>query len=46
MLESADQILVNDLTGAPSLKQRRALAKIVTLLESNRLDHRHRADGC
>ena len=44
MLESADQILVNDLTGAPSLKQRRALAKIITLLESTRLDHRHRAD--
>jgi len=44
MLESADQILVNDLTGAPSLKQRRALAKIITLLESTRLDHRKRAD--
>jgi len=35
---------VNDLTGAPSLKQRRALAKIITLLESTRLDHRKRAD--
>lgn len=45
MLEAADQILVNDLTGAPSLKQRRALAKIITLLESTRLDHRHRADN-
>ncbi len=44
MLEVADQALVNDLTGAPSLKQRRALAKIITLLESTRLDHRHRAD--
>lgn len=44
MLEAADQDLVNDLTGAPSLKQRRALAKIITLLESTRLDHRHRAD--
>ena len=44
MLEAADQVLVNDLTGAPSLKQRRALAKIITLLESTRLDHRHRAD--
>ena len=44
MLEDADQALVNDLTGAPSLKQRRALAKIITLLESTRLDHRHRAD--
>ncbi len=44
MIEAADQALVNDLTGAPSLKQRRALAKIITLLESTRLDHRHRAD--
>jgi len=44
MLEAADQALVNDLTGSPSLKQRRALAKIITLLESTRLDHRHRAD--
>ena len=44
MLESADQVLVNDLTGVPSLKQRRALAKIITLLESTRLDHRQRAD--
>ena len=44
MLEAADQILVSDLTGIPSLKQRRALAKIITLLESTRLDHRKRAD--
>lgn len=44
MLPAADQILVSDLTGAPSLKQRRALAKIITLLESTRLDHRKRAD--
>ncbi len=44
MLEAADQILVSELTGAPSLKQRRALAKIITLLESTRLDHRKRAD--
>jgi LAO/AO transport system kinase len=44
ILEPADQSLVNDLTNAPSLKQRRALAKIITLLESTRLDHRHRAD--
>jgi len=44
MLDAADQILVSDLTGAPSLKQRRALAKIITLLESTRLDHRKRAD--
>lgn len=44
MLEAVDQAMVNDLTGAPSLKQRRALAKVITLLESTRLDHRRRAD--
>jgi len=44
MLQAADQILVNDLTSGPSLKQRRALAKIITLLESTRLDHCKRAD--
>lgn len=44
MLEVADQALVNDLTGATSPQQRRALAKIITLLESTRLDHRQRAD--
>ena len=44
MLHAADQALVNDLTGAPSPQQRRALAKIITLLESTRLDHRKRAD--
>jgi LAO/AO transport system kinase len=44
MLEVADQALVKDLTSAPSLQQRRALAKIITLLESTRLDHRQRAD--
>jgi len=44
MLQAADQILVNDLTSAPSPQQRRALAKIITLLESTRLDHRKRAD--
>jgi LAO/AO transport system kinase len=42
-LEAADLTLVSDLTGAPSLKQRRALAKVITLLESTRLDHRQRA---
>ncbi|WP_353431396.1 methylmalonyl Co-A mutase-associated GTPase MeaB [Polynucleobacter sp. MWH-UH23A] len=44
MIEAVDQALVNDLTSAPSLKQRRALAKVITLLESTRLDHRKRAD--
>ncbi len=44
MLNAADQDLVSELTGAHTLKQRRALAKIITLLESTRLDHRKRAD--
>ncbi|CAM3671658.1 methylmalonyl Co-A mutase-associated GTPase MeaB [Polynucleobacter antarcticus] len=44
MLHSVDQILLDDLTGLPCSAQRRALAKIITLLESTRLDHRHRAD--
>jgi LAO/AO transport system kinase len=44
MLEATDLVLVSDLTNAPSLKQRRALAKVITLLESTRLDHRQRAD--
>ena len=44
MLTSADQPLINDLVGPPSLLQRRALAKIITLLESTRMDHRKRAD--
>jgi LAO/AO transport system kinase len=44
MLEAADLALISDLTNAPSLKQRRALAKVITLLESTRLDHRKRAD--
>ncbi len=44
MLEAVDQALVNDLTSVPSLRQRRALAKVITLLESTRLDHRKRAD--
>ena len=45
MLNAADQVLIHDLVGAPSLSQRRALAKIITLLESTRLDHRKRADA-
>jgi LAO/AO transport system kinase len=44
MLNATDQTLVSDLTGGPSSAQRRALAKIITLLESTRLDHRKRAD--
>ena len=44
MLTDADQALINDLVGPPSLLQRRALAKTITLLESTRMDHRKRAD--
>ena len=44
MMNAADQSLIEDLTGKPSPAQRRALAKIITLLESTRLDHRKRAD--
>ena len=44
MLTANDQTLINDLIGPPSLMQRRALAKIITLLESTRMDHRKRAD--
>ena len=44
MMNAADQSLIEDLTGKPSPAQRRALAKIITLLESTRSDHRKRAD--
>ena len=44
MMNAADQSLIEDLTGQPSPAQRRALAKIITLLESTRSDHRKRAD--
>jgi len=44
MMNAADQSLIENLTGKPSPAQRRALAKIITLLESTRLDHRKRAD--
>ena len=44
MMNAVDQSLLEDLTGKPSPAQRRALAKIITLLESTRSDHRKRAD--
>jgi|UniRef100_UPI0040480C2C LAO/AO transport system kinase len=44
MLNAVDQVLVDALVGKPCAAQRRALAKIITLLESTRLDHRKRAD--
>ncbi|WP_425325357.1 methylmalonyl Co-A mutase-associated GTPase MeaB [Polynucleobacter paneuropaeus] len=43
-MNPADQSLFEDLTGKPTPAQRRALAKIITLLESTRSDHRTRAD--
>ena len=33
-----------DVTGAPGQRQRRALAKTITLLESTRADHRAQGD--
>ncbi|MBT8569773.1 methylmalonyl Co-A mutase-associated GTPase MeaB [Polynucleobacter paneuropaeus] len=44
MMNPADQSLFEDLTGKPTPAQRRALAKIITLLESTRSDHRTHAD--
>jgi LAO/AO transport system kinase len=44
MMNAVDQSLFEDLIGKPSPAQRRALAKIITLLESTRSDHRKRAD--
>ena len=41
----ADQALVDDVRGAPGARQRRAMAKAITLLESTREDHRLRADA-
>jgi LAO/AO transport system kinase len=35
---------VNEIVGAPSMAQRRAMAKAITLLESTRSDHRAQAD--
>jgi LAO/AO transport system kinase len=43
-LPSADQRLVDAITGSPGPAQRRAVAKAITLLESTRADHRARAD--
>ena len=41
----ADAALVNDVLGPPGPRQRRAIAKAITLLESTRADHRQRADA-
>src|SRR5688500_2430832 len=44
MLDPADQALHDAITGEPGARQRRAIAKAITLLESTRDDHRARAD--
>jgi LAO/AO transport system kinase len=41
----ADRQLLDDVLGAPGARQRRAMAKAITLLESTREDHRLRADA-
>jgi LAO/AO transport system kinase len=43
--ELADQAFVDDVLGAPGARQRRAMAKAITLLESTREEHRVRADA-
>jgi LAO/AO transport system kinase len=41
----ADRAMLDGVLGAPGARQRRALAKAITLLESTRADHRERADA-
>jgi LAO/AO transport system kinase len=45
VLPVADQALFDAVTGMPGPRQRRAVAKAITLLESTRADHRLRADA-
>ena len=42
---ASDSNLIDDVIGPPSPRQRRAIAKAITLLESTRPDHRRRADA-
>ena len=44
MVAVADLTLVDDLRGAAGPRQRRAIAKAITLLESTRADHRAQGD--
>ena len=44
MLTPAERAMVDDVTGPPGPRQRRAIAKAVTLIESTHADHRARAD--
>jgi LAO/AO transport system kinase len=45
MIAVADQALVDAVLGEAGPRQRRAMAKAITLLESTRADHRQRADA-
>ena len=45
MLTPADRGMTDDVTGPPGPRQRRAIAKAITLLESTHAGHRARADG-
>jgi LAO/AO transport system kinase len=45
MLPPGDQALLDDVVSASGERQRRAVAKTITLLESTRADHRERADA-
>jgi LAO/AO transport system kinase len=44
MLTAADRSMADDVTDQPGARQRRAIAKAITLLESTRADDRARAD--
>ena len=44
MLTPADRAMMDEVTGPPGPRQRRAIAKAITLLESTHADHRARAD--
>jgi LAO/AO transport system kinase len=45
MLPPGDQALLDDVSAARGERQRRAVAKAITLLESTRSDHRERAEA-
>jgi LAO/AO transport system kinase len=45
MLTPADRGMIDEVTGPPGPRQRRAIAKTITLLESTHAGHRARADG-
>jgi LAO/AO transport system kinase len=44
MLSTSDRAMVDDLLGPSGARQRRAIAKTITLLESTHADHRARTD--